>query len=69
MDFLDIVSSVLGVQVSMDTKRKDVEEWDSFMHLQLIMEIEHRYQIVIPMHELFMINSVQDLYSYIRGNV
>ena len=69
MAFLDVVSSVLGVQVTMDTERRDVEEWDSFTHLRLIMEIEHMYHVVIPMHELFMINSVRDLYAYVRGNI
>ena len=44
----------------------DIEDWDSLMHMRLVLEIESEYQIEIPINEIPKINSLRDFYKYIR---
>ena len=44
----------------------DIEDWDSLMHMRLVLEIESEYQIEIPINEIPKINSLRDFYKYIQ---
>ena len=68
-EFIDFVAQIMGVdpaEISMETCYKDFEKWDSFMMLTLIMELEERYSISIPLEKIDAIKTLSDLYSLVK---
>ena len=64
--FLSFVADVLNVDVksiSMDSKYGDVENWDSVMMLNLIMELEEEYGCSIPIEKITKGISLRELYK------
>ena len=63
-EFLEVIRKVLGRDdITEETRIKDVKEWDSLKHLQIIMEIEDRFKVRIPLEKVGEISSVKDLYD------
>jgi len=63
-EFLKVIKEVLGRDdITEETQIKDVEEWDSLKHLQIIMEIEDKFKVRIPLEKVGEISSVKDLYD------
>lgn len=52
-----------------DTAYQEYEKWDSMMHLRLIMEVEERYGIEIPIDDVPNIRTLGQLYRYIENPV
>ena len=54
-DFIAFAASVLGVapeRLTLETACGDIPEWDSVMHLRLVMEAEARYGVSIPLEAI-----------------
>ena len=50
-EFLDFAADVLGVPRGTLTRESaygSIPEWDSVMHLRLVMEVEARYHVTFP---------------------
>ena len=66
--FLDFVADVMGVNVSdigMGTRYKE-GKWDSLMMLTLVMELEAEYGVSIPMERLGDVETLADLYEFVK---
>ncbi len=64
--FLSFVADVLNIDVkkiSMDSKYGDVENWDSVMMLNLVMELEEEYGCSIPIEKISKGISLRELYN------
>ena len=61
-DILEIDDLVLTPELSF----RDIEEWDSFNHLNIILAVEEQFQIQFKPEEIESITSVQDLVSLIN---
>ena len=62
-DFISFAASVLGVpteNLSPETACGDIPEWDSVMHLRLVMETEARYGVSIPLEEIPALRTLAD---------
>ena len=62
-EFLSFAATVLGVPreaLSPDTACGDITEWDSMMHLRLVMETEARYGVSIPLEEIPALRTLVD---------
>ena len=62
-EFLSFAAAVLGVPreaLSPDTACGDITEWDSVMHLRLVMETEARYGVSIPLEEIPALRALAD---------
>ena len=62
-DFIAFAASVLGVPpetLSLETACGDVPEWDSVMHLRLVMETEARYGVSIPLEAIPSLRTLAD---------
>ena len=62
-DFLAFAASVLGVspdRLSPETACGDIPEWDSVMHLRLVMEAEARYGVSIPLEAIPNLRTLAD---------
>ena len=62
-EFLSFAATVLGVPreaLSPETACGDLPEWDSVMHLRLVMETEARYGVSIPLEEIPALRTLAD---------
>jgi len=69
-EFLEFVADIMEVspaEISADTEYGEFPQWDSVMHLQLVMEIEEKYGVEIPFHKVPEIRTLAEFYSYIEG--
>lgn len=65
---LNLIIEVLEVnpeELSLETTREELEEWDSLGHIQLISEIENQFGVVIPFEEINEIKMVKDFLKYL----
>lgn len=54
------------VTLTMDTKRDDIESWDSINHLNLIVELEDKLNISFTKEEIEKLNSVKQLVDILQ---
>ena len=54
------------LEVTVETTAADVEEWDSLMHVTLILEIESAFQIRFSSGDVANLQSVGDLCALIE---
>ena len=62
-DLIAFAASVLGVPpetLSLETACGDIPEWDSVMHLRLVMETEARYGVSIPLETIPNLHTLAD---------
>lgn len=68
-EFINFIAEVMGVDpatLTEDTAYGTIEKWDSLMHMRLVMEIEEKYDIDIPLDEVPKIKTLRDFYKYIE---
>ena len=68
-DFLEFAAGVLGVQkgtLTPQTAYGSLAEWDSVMHLRLVMETEARYGTSIPLAAVPQLRKLADFAPYIN---
>jgi len=66
---LDVISDVLGIEktkIFLETKRTDIEKWDSLAHIQLVAEIEDRFGVSIPIEEVAAIKKISDFMKFVE---
>lgn len=62
-EFLSFAATVLGVSreaLSPGMACGDIPEWDSVMHLRLVMETEARYGVSIPLETIPSLRTLAD---------
>lgn len=70
-EFLNYIAEVMHVdasQLTENTAYGEFEKWDSLMHLQLVMAIEEKYDIEIPIDEIAHIRTLYDFYKYVQNS-
>ena len=63
---LDFAAQVLGVpreSVSTATAYETIPEWDGVMHLRLVMEIQDRFGVDIPIERVPDLKTLGDFFS------
>ena len=66
--FLAFAARVLGVpaaRLSPDTAYGTIPEWDSVMHLRLVMEFEAAYGVSIPLEDVAELKTLGDFHARI----
>ena len=69
-EFISFVSKVMGVSpeiLNENTAYGTIDQWDSLMHMRLVMEIEEEYDVEIPIDEITDIKTIKDFYQYANG--
>jgi acyl carrier protein len=49
------------VQITLSTKKNDLEVWDSINHLNLVVELEDRYVVKLTREEIETLDSVSGI--------
>ena len=68
-EFLRFAAGILGcdvTEINMETARDEFPQWDSLMHLNLMMETEETYGVSIPIESAGRIKTLADLYEYVK---
>lgn len=69
-DFIVFIAGVMEVdpsELNEDVAYGTIEQWDSLMHLRMVMEIEEEYGVEIPIDEISNIKTLKDFYRYIEA--
>lgn len=67
--FLDFVAGVFEVDastLSLETKYNSIPQWDSVMHLRLVMEIEAECDVEIPIDKVGELDTLGKFYDYVK---
>ena len=62
-DFIAFAASVLGVppeRLTPETACGDIPEWDSVMHLRLVMETEREFGVRYPLERIPSMKTLRD---------
>ena len=54
--------------ISVKTTAHEIENWDSFSHMELMSKIEVRFELKIPFTDLMEFNCVGDIVTYLDSN-
>lgn len=68
-EFLKFIATVMEVppsEITLDTEYGKFEKWDSLMHMRLVMEIEDKYGVEIPIDKVPEIKTLRDLYNFTK---
>lgn len=57
------------LQLSADTTAADVEGWDSFSHMSLVMQVEDEFGVAFETKEIGRMGRVGDLIDLIRSKL
>ncbi len=66
-EVLKTITGVLKVEIDEHTMKIDVPSWDSLKHIQLIMEVEEKFGVEIPIEKVPDIDSVSILLKLIEA--
>ena len=64
--FKDIFE-IEGVELSLDSQQKNIEDWDSIGHIRLMLTIEEEFKIQILSEKAAELNSVRSIVQYLMG--
>ncbi|HEX9659568.1 MAG TPA: acyl carrier protein [Rhodothermales bacterium] len=66
-ELIELVADILDVPIdrlSPATSREDIAEWDSLAHVRLIMEVESKFGVSVPIEAFAEIKSIAELGRY-----
>ena len=66
-EVLKTIGDVLKAEIDEYTMKIDVPSWDSLKHIQLIMEVEEKFGVEIPIERVPEIDSVSVLLKLIEA--
>jgi len=66
-EVLKTVADVLKSEIDENTMKSDVPSWDSLKHIQLIMEVEEKFGVEIPIERVPEIDSVLILLKLVEA--
>ncbi len=52
--------------ITMDSYREEIEQWDSLAHVMLIGEVESEFQVKIPFDAIGQIQSLKDIKRFLE---
>jgi len=67
-EFLDFVSNILRVdsaRLSLVTAYESLPEWDSVMHIRLVMEISGEYGVDFPLERIPELKTLSDFWQVV----
>ena len=69
-DFFSFVANLFEVSsdsLSLDTAYESIPQWDSVMHLRLMMEVGAAYEVDIPLDEIPNLKTLGAIFSKLNG--
>lgn len=66
-EVLKTIADVLKTEIDENTMKIDVPSWDSLKHIQLIMEVEEKFDVEIPIEKVPDIDSISILLKLVEA--
>lgn len=68
-DFLQLMDKTLVVneKLTLNTKRNDVEEWDSVGQISILSMLKKIFGVTLEMEELATLETIQDIVNILRS--
>ncbi len=63
---LEDIFDIEGIELSLDSQQKDIEDWDSMGHIRLMLAIEEEFKIQIPPEKAVELDSVKSIVQYLK---
>ncbi|AYF43043.1 acyl carrier protein [Halobacteriovorax sp. BALOs_7] len=63
----EILTETLECEVNENTSMESCEEWDSFNHINIIIELKSQFNIDIPTDDISLLNSYSNIVNYIKN--
>lgn len=57
----EIMKSILKVDINNNSNRQNIDLWDSYSHLDILVNIENKYNIEFTPEEMGSINSYKNI--------
>lgn len=67
LTFAAVIMKTDRQKISLDTTYGTIPQWDSIIHLRLVMEIEEKYKIEISIDKVPDIKTLAQFYYLITG--
>jgi acyl carrier protein len=55
------MTQVLGVDVDIDSSMENVDEWDSFNHVMLMIELKSEFNLDVSQEDFSQLTSVKEI--------
>ena len=56
-----IIEEVLNVEINEESNKQNIDAWDSFNHIEILVGLENKYNIEFTPEEMGSINSYKDI--------
>lgn len=63
------MTRVLGVDVDIDSSMETVDEWDSFNHVMLMIELKSEFNLDVSQEDFSRLTSVKDIMNILSDKV
>lgn len=63
------MTRVLGVDVDVDASMATVDEWDSFNHVMLMIELKSEFNLDVSQEDFSRLTSVKDIMNILSDKV
>ena len=62
---LEDIFDIEGIELSLDSQQKDIEDWDSMGHVRLMLAIEDEFKIQILFEKAAELDGVKSIVQYL----
>ncbi len=71
-DVIEIMTGVFGLAsgaLTLDSSMETVEQWDSLQHINVIMDVEQRFGIVLTSEEVMELHTVRSIVNIVQARL
>ena len=71
-DVVEIMTGVLGLasgSLTLDSSMETVAQWDSLQHINVIMDVEQRFGIVLSPEEVMELHTVRSIVNIVQARL
>ena len=66
---IEIMTQVLGVDVDINSSMENVDEWDSFNHVMLMIELKSEFNLDVSQEDFSQLTSVKEIMNILSDKV
>ena len=71
-DVVEIMTGILGLasgSLTLDSSMETVKQWDSLQHINVIMDVEQRFGIVLTPEEVMELHTVRSIVNIVQARL
>jgi len=70
-EVIGVIADITGVaanDINTDSSVENIEAWDSMAHVNIVLAIENRFGVTIPLEQAALLMSVAEICEYLDAN-